>query len=143
MRGNDARNLGLAILFSVLFLAFLSVSGLTVNWNRGPSVQQGSALVGADPAPDRRVGGEDLAGAVRAMCAGSCAPARFVALEEANGVANPYGVKFLSDYATFSSFEVPAGWSGQAWDGVDTIQFTGPVSLPRVAEASFRYNRFG
>ena len=75
------------------------------------------------------------------MCAGSCAAERFVALQESSGVINPNGVKFLSDYATFASFTVPAGWSGQIWDGYQTVPFTGPVTLPQVAEGSFRYSQ--
>lgn len=82
--------------------------------------------------------GSDPVGEVAAMCTGSCEPWRFVPLEETSGVVNPQGVKFLSDYATFAAFDVPAGWSGQYWDGAATRTFSGPVHLPQVAEGSFR-----
>ncbi len=148
------RALGLVLIGVVLFVGWLAVRSESAE----PAIIYVSDDVGDqsdvrllrqqdDPfdveAPGAAEGNRDLVEQVIDMCEGSCARERFVPLKESSGVINPNGVKFLSDYATFASFDVPSGWSGQAWDGFETVQFAGPTELPQVAEASFRFSRVG
>lgn len=135
-----SRLVGLVLIVVTLFLLWRSVApGAPAPL---PQVDQAFAQDAGDLGGLFGGGGgavsSSLVGEVAAMCSGSCEPWRFVPLEETSGTVNPQGVKFLSDYATFAAFDVPAGWSGQYWDGSVARQFGGPVHLPQVAEASFR-----
>jgi hypothetical protein len=72
-----------------------------------------------------------------AWCQPRCTVASFTRLQESNGVANPYGLKFEGDGLCYS-FQIPAAIQYEAWDGTRLNTGLGPAALPRVCGAAFR-----